>query len=210
MVSCNGLSCIALLCLLLFSSCKKNGDVTVVAIQPYDNFDTKYISTVASAVQKVYGFECITLPHKPIPKETITTIKTPRYRADLLLKLLEQTKPDTVTYILGLTKKDISTTKRDQQGNIKEPQEKYRDWGIFGLGYMPGASCVASTFRLSTPQNKLTDRLQKVCIHELGHNLGLDHCENKHCVMTDAAESIKTIDQVNVDLCMVCKDKISH
>jgi archaemetzincin len=127
-----------------------------------------------------------------------------------LLKLLEQTKPDTVTYILGLTKKDISTTKRDQQGNIKEPQEKYRDWGIFGLGYMPGASCVASTFRLSTPQNKLTDRLQKVCIHELGHNLGLDHCENKHCVMTDAAESIKTIDQVNVDLCMVCKDKISH
>lgn len=181
---------------------------TSIALQPYDDFNSTLTKQVSSSVKEIYGFETVVLKHKPIPIEAYTAIKTPRYRADKLLRTLAEEKPDTVTYILGLATKDISTTKRDEDGNIKSPEEKYADWGVFGLGYMPGESCVVSTFRLKNPEHKLSQRLQKVCIHEIGHNLGLDHCENKMCVMTDAAESIKTIDQVKLDLCAACKKKI--
>lgn len=181
---------------------------TSIALQPYDDFNSTLTKQVSSSVKEIYGFETVVLKHKPIPIEAYTAIKTPRYRADKLLRTLAEEKPDTVTYILGLATKDISTTKRDEDGNIKSPEEKYADWGVFGLGYMPGESCVVSTFRLKNPEHKLSQRLQKVCIHEIGHNLGLDHCENKMCVMTDAAESIKTIDQAKLDLCAACKKKI--
>ena len=53
------------------------------------------------------------------------------------------------------------------------------------------------------------ERFKKICIHELGHNLGLHHCENyDKCVMRDAAETIKTIDHVDLMLCDKCKNKI--
>jgi len=111
---------------------------------------------------------------------------------------------------LGLTSKDISVTKRDDSGNIKKPEYKYQDWGIMGLAYCPGESCVVSTFRIKH-KNKTVyfDRLKKVAVHEFGHNLGLPHCPNKKCVMTDAVESVKTIDNAKLKLCNDCAGKIS-
>jgi archaemetzincin len=182
---------------------------TCVSLQPYDDFNNTLIQQVSSSVKEIYGFETLVLKHKPIPHHAYTTVKVPRYRADKLLRILRKEKPDTIRYILGLTTKDISTTKRDENGDIKSPHEKYSDWGVFGLGYMPGESCVVSIFRIKNPEHKLSQRLKKICIHELGHNLGLDHCENEMCVMTDAAESIKTIDYVKLDLCIACKSKIN-
>ena len=78
-----------------------------------------------------------------------------------------------------------------------------------GLGYRPGNSCVVSTFRLKTT-NKLLfyKRLEKVVLHELGHNLGLPHCENPKCVMTNAAEKISTVDNANALLCDACAKRI--
>ena len=80
---------------------------------------------------------------------------------------------------------------------------------MFGLGYRPGPSCIVSTYRLkNTDQRKFIERLKKVAIHELGHNLGLDHCESELCVMRDAVETIKTIDRVDSRLCEQCRKRI--
>ena len=118
-------------------------------------------------------------------------------------------KADTVDHIIGLTTKDISVTKYADDGKIKSPKSKYKDWGIFGLGYRQGASCVVSIFRLKYQnKSKFIDRVKKVTLHELGHNLGLPHCENQHCFMRDAAETIKTIDQVELNLCDKCFSKV--
>mgnify|MGYP003601516182 FL=1 len=76
-----------------------------------------------------------------------------------------------------------------------------------GLGYCPGNSCVISTFRLKNKDKNLElSRLKKVVIHEFGHNLGLPHCSDKHCVMTSAAEKISTIDNEKMELCVKCKN----
>jgi archaemetzincin len=107
-----------------------------------------------------------------------------------------------------LTNKDISITKHIN-GKIKSPQWKYNDWGIMGLAYCPRNSAVVSSFRIkSNNYNLYFTRLKKVTIHELGHNLGLPHCPNKKCVMTDAVENIATIDHANLALCKECNSKI--
>ena len=45
-------------------------------------------------------------------------IKSPRYRADSILRILKREKPDSIDYLIGILNKDISTTKRDRKGNI--------------------------------------------------------------------------------------------
>ena len=91
--------------------------------------------------------------------------------------------------IVGITSKDISTTKG------KNP-----DHGVMGLGSMGGKSCMISTFRLKKGSN---EQLFKTVIHELGHNFGLDHCPVKTCFMRDA-EGKNPLDQEK-EFCTGCK-----
>jgi len=125
-----------------------------------------------------------------------------------LIRFLRKNIDRNYDFIIGLTDKDISTTKYSNTSTktIKEPTYKYADWGIFGLGFMPGKSCIVSTFRLK--EKNFRSRFIKICCHELGHNFGLPHCSDKSCIMQDAAETIKTIDNVKLNLCNSCKKKI--
>ena len=180
-----------------------------MVIQPLGSFDSELLDTVSSTISQIYHFKVSVLPSMDIPKSTFTNQKSPRYRADQIIGILKDTKPDSIDYVMGFIEKDISTTKRDINGNTLEPVSKYQDWGVFGLGYRPGVSSVVSTYRFrNSSEEKFTDRLLKISIHELGHNLGLKHCPDKKCVMTDAAESIKTIDHVRLSLCETCSRKI--
>lgn len=195
-----------ILFLLLICCSKRN---TTIGIQPYGEFEKELIDTIASAVSKIYDFKVVVLPARSLPKDAFVNIKIPRFRADSLLLDLKKLKADSLDYVLGLTSEDISTTKRGKHGKIKIPESKYSDWGIFGLGYQPGPACIVSTFRLKCGNRELfLSRIKKVCIHELGHNLGLKHCLTKKCVMQDAAETIKTIDAVNPELCSHCRKKL--
>lgn len=192
----------------LILGCSEN-EKTKIGIQPFDKFNASLIDTIVQSIKDVYGFDVIVLPDQPLPENTFVSIKSPRYRADSLILYLKKTKPDTIDYIIGLTNKDISTAKKDRFGRIKKPENKYNDWGIFGLGYRPGPSCVVSTYRLNSKDKKLfITRLKKVSVHEIGHNLGLKHCKSLNCVMRDAEETIKTIDNVTLTLCDKCKVKI--
>lgn len=182
-----------------------------IGFQPYGEFDKALIDTVVNALASTYGYEIIILPKRKIPKNAFVNIKSPRYRADSLLIDLKVNKPDSIDIVLGLINKDISTTKRDATGNVKKPESKYFDWGIYGLGYRPGPSCIVSTYRLNTTNKKLFfSRLKKICIHEVGHNLGLPHCTTNKCVMQDAVETIKTVDNESDKLCAECRLKIEN
>lgn len=180
-----------------------------IGIQPYVGFEPDLIDTIKVALERTYFAKVVVLPQMEVPKNSYVNIKTPRFRADSLIKELKLNKSDTIDYVLGLINSDISTTKRDKNGKIKEPSSKYIDWGVFGLGYQPGQSSIVSTFRIKTENKKLyIIRLKKVCIHEVGHNFGLKHCSSDMCVMQDAAETIKTVDNVKMELCEKCKQKI--
>ncbi len=142
---------------------------------------------VANQIQKIYPYVTIQ-PKILLPTSAYYSARN-RFRADSLIATISRTTPaEHVT--IGLTNKDISTT----NGNVK-------DWGIMGLGYRPGNACIVSTFRLK--KETLSSQFYKVCIHELGHTTGLDHCPEKTCFMRDA-EGGNPIDE-EIEFCDKCR-----
>jgi len=161
--------------------------LVVIAIQPFEDIPKENVDYVARYLKKMYANVII---NKPIefPKNSLNQAKT-RHRADSLIRFLSaQTKPGYLT--IGLTKGDISTTKNTP------------DWGIMGLGFCPGNSCIASSFRLKG-KNKM-EKLFKVAIHELGHTQGLKHCPVNDCLMRDA-EGKDHLDEER-EFCKKCKE----
>jgi len=199
------------LVVLLFSCTAKTDKETIVGIQAYNGFSKTKTDMIAKTISDFYGVKTILLEDKTISKKAFIHVKSPRFRADsiILFQRRALAETDTLDFILGLTAKDISTTKYEKGRKMKLPAYKYQDWDVIGLGYCPGNSCVISTFRIRH-KNSATEtlRLKKVSVHEFGHNLGLPHCPDKKCVMTDAVESIATIDNAKLELCKKCKELI--
>ncbi len=172
----------------------------MLAIQPLGSVETVIIDHIVKGITSLYEIDVAVLSHAEMPGKAYYK-PGKRYRAEKILAFLDSTGDfEQYTMILGITKKDISTTKG-----------KYYDWGIFGLGYMPGRVCVISTYRLGRKKvsaQKFYKRLVKVVNHELGHNFGLDHCPNQGCLMEDAKGTIKTVDNETGELCPDCQKKI--
>ena len=200
---------ITILLLSSLSCTNKINSDTVVLLKQYNGLPKAELDTAKLCIEKFYGLNVQVDLNKEIYKDAYVTIKSPRYRADKIINFQKAELNDSIDFVLGLTNKDISTTKRDKDGNIKKPVYKYEDWGIMGLAYCPGNSGIVSTFRIKSPNRKIYfTRFKKILVHEFGHNLGLPHCEDKKCVMTDAVESVKTIDNANLALCEKCKSKL--
>jgi archaemetzincin len=193
---------------LIMSGCSPDNRLTI-GIQPYGNIEKSLIDSVSRALTAEYNADVVLLPEQPVPAHTFVNLKSPRYRADKIIHHLKDGKPDSLDHIIAITDVDISTTKKDWMGNTLEPKTKYEDWGVFGLGYMPGQSCVVSTFRTKkTSRKNFMLRMKEISLHEAGHNLGLDHCDSERCVMQDAVESISTVDNVDAQLCDNCRRAI--
>ena len=166
----------------------------VIYIQPLGDVKQEYLELVEKTVESFYGFECIVNPKAPLTNNLLAESKT-RYSAN---KILRQYRGKD-NYLI-LTEKDIAT-----------PSRGYPEWGVLGLGYRPGSVCVVSTFRMkrNVSVDVIKDRIKKVSIHEVGHNLGLDHCTNHpECLMNDANGTIKQVDREKMWLCDRCKQII--
>ena len=169
--------------------------VTKINIQPLGKVSPEYINLVQKSVKTFYGYDCTVLPPKEITKDMLSPIKK-RIDANKALR-------NNLTFdnLLILTEKDICCNK----------DKDNPEWGIFGLGLRPGKTCIISTHRLSknVSKQKTLERLEKVALHEIGHNLGLNHCtNNKECMMNDANGTIKQVDKEKVWFCEKCKKQI--
>ncbi|MCU0392541.1 MAG: zinc-dependent metalloprotease [Thermoflexibacter sp.] len=173
-----------------------------ICLVQFGNFPASELALVKRQIVDFYGFSIDTIIKAPLPDSAFYAPRK-RYKAVPILNYLNAIRPPNCDKILGLTTKDISTKKG-----------KNEDSGIMGLAYLAGKSCVVSTFRMRKGKVKeaiFRQRLAKVALHEIGHTLGLPHCDKSPtCMLNDAKGSIKTIDREKIELCSFCKKKIDY
>ncbi len=166
-------------------------------VQPLGDCASKAVGAdeVVAALRAFYPMDVRMLACQELPKAAYYAPRR-RYRAERLLAYLNQRMPKDGWRILGLTAVDISTTKDD-----------VKDWGILGLGELPGTATVISAFRCRKKARNpahARERLAKVAVHEIGHTLGLPHCPTRSCLMEDAMGKVVTTDRER-DFCARCR-----
>lgn len=165
-----------------------------------DALPEAHVDLVLVALRVMLAAEPVRLARVALPAKAYYPPRK-RYRAERLLEFLDTQIPADGTQILGLTGVDISTTK----GRVK-------DWGVLGLGELPGTACVISSFRCrrgARDPRHAAERLAKVAVHEVGHTLGLPHCPTRGCLMEDARGLVATSDR-EYDLCSRCRRLVAE
>lgn len=163
------------------------GGKPLVILVTLGSFPPELLDAVEAGLKEALPLEVRRGPTIPLPPRAYYPPRR-RYRADVILEVLSEMAAEEPpgAHLLGVTEVDISTT----NGKIK-------DWGIFGLSYVPGPAAVISSRRLrrgARDPAHFAFRVANTALHEIGHSLGLPHCEEPRCPMRDAEGSIATTD----------------
>ena len=169
----------------------------VVRLVPLGDVEPALMEAVAKAIEARVEAKVEIAPRAELPLAAFYKPRK-RWRAEKLLDALAA-EPEGAWKVVGVTNAEISTTK----GAIF-------DWGIAGLGMMGGKACVVSAYlykKHSKTKAVMLRRFADCGVHELGHTLGMPHCESKGCVMADAkGNAIKSADQSSGNYCEPCRE----
>lgn len=151
---------------------------------------------VSSALRSVYDTDVSLHETQSVPSGSYDSSRD-QYRAEDFIELASR---------IGGAEKNIAITAKD----LFYRRRNY----VFGLAYLDGNASVVSTYRLQTSSdggfsNKsaseiFSDRVRKEVIHELGHTLGLEHCDNHRCVM-NFSPTVREVDRKEENLCGSCQ-----
>lgn len=195
------------LCLSLWSSPPLEDDQDPVEeprliLLPLGDPDPEVVRVIAARIETTLRVSVIVAPKEPLPAEAWYPDRK-RWRADRILDHLAA-RPFAAARVAAITDQPISTTK----GPI-------RDWGIAGLGELPGRQCVFSTFlyRALWRRDRATylRYVGDLALHEIGHTLGLDHCPDSGCLMADAkGNALRSAAQSRGHYCPRCARRLGR
>lgn len=168
-----------------------------IDLQPVGAIEKDILLHLKDRLHKVFGCPVAVNGTMPIPGEAFNSGRD-QYLSDIFLgRLGDLKKPD--TYILGVTDVDLYT----EGLNF-----------VFGQADVEGGISVISlhnlrqeNYGLPADYDLLLERALKEAVHELGHNLGMGHCQDGYCVMHFSNSLIDT-DVKKAYFCGNCRPKL--
>lgn len=175
----------------------------IIAIQPLENYDTTYLQFISTEISNFYNRKVIILMPADIPPSFRLSENYNFYSADSILNWLQGFVKEEIIEVIGLTHEKIGIVKKEKNaaGNTLTI--------VLGLGDFPGHCCVVSDHNFEIGDTVFyKNRLRKAVLHEVGHNLGLDHCSSDLCIMAEKYKSVTGFLKSADDYCEACKKNL--
>jgi len=173
-----------------------------ILVLPVGNVPNKILRGICEALKEVYGAICEIYPKSlPVPGEAYSPERK-QYHASFFVSLAERyARMLHFTRVVAIT--DV---------NLFVPGLNF----VFGQASLHGLGAVVSLFMLrpevygeSPDMDLLLERVVKTVIHEIGHTLGLNHCDNPRCVMR-FSNHVGETDFKNKNFCSTCRKKVDR
>jgi len=157
--------------------------------------DAALLESLGPALAAEFGAKCEILQARLDPSPSLHPERGQYFSTEILDRMQRELAPDSGR-LLGVTTLDLYI-----------PILTF----VFGEAQLNGACAVVSTCRLRQefyglpPDSRLLhERLIKEAVHELGHTLGLTHCDDYRCAMA-ASHAVELIDLKGSSLCPDCR-----
>jgi archaemetzincin len=172
-----------------------------IALLPIGTVDEDILKKIQTELEEIYPESDCSIFEKsmPIPADAYNRKRQQYYSTRILAEINKYVRRIKADRILGVTEVDLYV----HQLNF-----------VFGEATCPGKTALISLFRLrpefyGQPANPelFVNRTVKEAVHEIGHTLGLKHCQNPRCVMF-FSNSILDTDRKGKNFCEKCCFKV--
>lgn len=171
-----------------------------VDIVPIGDVPVANINAAVSALESIYDCDATIIDQQDFPENAYDQPRD-QYEAGVIIDYVSELGDG--DYTLGITEHDLFFRRRNY---------------IFGLAYLGGGGSIISTHRLkivpdggitTQPEDEIAAaRIRKEAVHEVGHTLGLEHCDNARCVM-NFSPTVREVDIKEETLCGSCSREIT-
>lgn len=166
-----------------------------IRVIPLGDVSAEVLTEVTAQLRDVFDAMTETTVQIGMPKESFSQLHH-QYHAPDVLKFISDRFPGKS---LGITDQDIYA----EDLNF-----------IFGQAHMKGDASLVSVHRLNpelyrknADEKLFVERILKESVHEVGHMLGLRHCNVDKCVMNFSNNAVD-VDNKNKTLCRNCKQDL--